>query len=52
MYKWRTDKLDMEEKRKEFQEEMAKNAVKFSKLLKNVGPVDTEMERDRAGGRL
>ena len=35
-----------------FQEEIAKNAVKFSKMLKSVGPVDTEMERDRAGGKI
>ena len=41
MYKGRIDKLEIEEKQKQFQEEMAKNAVKFSKLLKSVGPVDT-----------
>ena len=52
MYKWRIDKLEMEEKQQEFQEEVTKNAVKFSKLLKNVGPVDTEMERDRAGAKI
>ena len=51
-YKWRIDKLEMEEKRKEFEEEMAKNAVEFSKLLKNVGPVDTEIERNRAGAKI
>ena len=44
LYKWRIDKLEMEEKQQEFQEKMAKNAVKFSKLLKSVGPVDTEMK--------
>ena len=31
---------------------MAKNAVKFSKLLKNAGPVDTEIERNRAGAKI
>ena len=31
---------------------MAKNAVKITKLLKSVGPVDTEMERDRAGAKI
>ena len=31
---------------------MAKIAEKFSKLLKNVGPVDTEMGRDRAGAKI
>ena len=52
MYKWIIDKLEMEEKQQEFQEEMAKNAVKFSKMLKSVGPVDTEMERNRAGANI
>ena len=45
-------KLEMEEKQQEFQEEMAKNTVKFSKMLKNVGPVDTEMERNRAEAKI
>ena len=31
---------------------MAKNAVKFSELVKSVGTVDTEMERDRAGAKI
>ena len=29
LYKWRIDKLEMEQKRQEFQEEMVRNAVKF-----------------------
>ena len=52
MYNWRIDKLEMEEKQQEFQEEMPRNAVKVSKLLKSVGSVDTEMERDRAGAKI
>ena len=52
MYKWRIDKLDMEEKRQEFQEEMAKSAVLFTELLERVGRVDTEMERNRAGAKI
>ena len=52
LYKLRIDKLEMEEKRTEFQEEMAKNPVKFSKMLKNVGSVYTEMEMNRAGGKI
>jgi len=41
LYKWRIDKLEIEEKQQEFKEEMTRNAVKFSELVKNVG-VDTE----------
>ena len=29
LYKWRTETLEMEEKRREFKEEMVRNAVKF-----------------------
>ena len=39
LYKWRIDKLEMEEKRQEFQEEMVRTAVKFSELLERVGTV-------------
>ena len=35
----------MEEKRQEFQEEMVRNAVKFSELLEEVGAAGTEMEK-------
>ena len=42
----------MEEKRQEFQEEMVRNAVKFSELLEEVGTVGTEMERNRAGAKI
>ena len=31
---------------------MTKNTVKFSELVKRVGLVDTEMERDRAGAKI
>ena len=44
LYKWRIDKLEVEEKRQEFREEMVRNAVKFSELLEQVGIVRTEME--------
>ena len=52
LYKWRIDKLEMEEKRQEFQEEMVRNAVKFSELLERVGTVGTEMARNRAGANI
>jgi len=52
LYKWRTDKLEIEEKRQEFKEEMTRNALKFSELVKSVGRVDTERERDRAGAKI
>ena len=51
LYKWRIDKLDMEEKQREFQEEMVRNAVKFFELLEQVGTGGTEMERNRAGAK-
>ena len=31
---------------------MVKNAVTFSELVKSVGTVDTEMERDRTGAKI
>ena len=43
LYKWRIDKLETEGKRQEFQEEMVRNAVKFSELLERVGTAGTEM---------
>ena len=52
LYKWSIDKLEVEEKRQEFQEEMAKNAVKVSELLDRVGKVGTEMESNRAGAKV
>ena len=52
MYKWSTDKLEMAEKRQEFQEEMVRNAVKSSELLERVGTIGTEMERIRAGAKI
>ena len=52
LYKWRIDKLEMEEKRQEFQEEMVRNAVKFSELLERVGTRGTEMEKNRAGAKI
>ena len=33
LHKWRIDKLEMEEKRQEFQEAMAKNAVKVCQVI-------------------
>ena len=52
LYKWRVDKLEMEEKRQEFQEEMVRNAVRFSELLERVGTVGTEIKRNRAGAKI
>ena len=52
LYKWRIDKLEMEEKRQEFQEEIVRNAVKFSELLEEVGTVGTEMERNLSGAKI
>ena len=52
LYKWRIYKLEIEEKQHEFQEEMTKNAVRFSELVKIVGTLDSEMERDRAGAKI
>ena len=52
LYKGRVDKLEMEEKRQEFQEEMVRNAVTFSELLEEVGTVGTEMERNRTGAKI
>ena len=52
MHKWKIDKLEVEEKRQEFQEEIAKNAVKVSELLERVGVRGTEMERNRAGAKI
>ena len=39
-------------KKQEFKEEMTRNAVKVSELVKSVGRVDTERERDRAGAKI
>ena len=52
MYKWRINKLEIEEKQQEFKVEMTRSAVKFSELVKSVGRVDTERERDRAGTKI
>ena len=51
MYKWRIYKLEIIEEKQELQEEVTRNAAKFSELIKRVSTVDTEMERDRAGAK-
>ena len=50
-YIWRIDMLEIKEKQ-EFQEEMVRNAVKFSALMERVGTIDTEMERDRTKAKI
>ena len=52
LYKWRVDKLEIEENQQEFKEEMIRKAVNFFELVKRVGRVDTERERDRAGAKI
>ena len=43
----------MDEKQQEFQEEMmTENAVTFPDFLERVDPVDTDMERYRAGAKI
>ena len=51
MYKWRIYKLEIEEKQG-FRQEMTKNAVKFSELLKSTDTVDTEIERDQPRAKI
>ena len=52
MYRWRIDKLEVEETRVEFQEEMAVNDKKLSELIEAMGtPKDAE-GRDQAGSRI
>ena len=52
MYRWRIDKLEVKEKQREFQEEMAKNAERFSELLESIGTTENDTERDSAGDRI
>ena len=52
IYRWRIDKLEVEETRVEFQEEMAVNDKKLSELIEAMGtPKDAE-GRDQAGSRI
>ena len=46
LYRWRTDKLEVKGKQQEFQQEMAKNAVRFSELLESIGKIENNMERE------
>lgn len=48
-HKWRRNELEEEEKQEFREEEMTKNAVKFSELLESEGTADAEMEGGRAG---
>ena len=50
--RWKIDKLKLKEKRQEFQEEKAKTAVQFSKLLESMGTTKNDMKRDSAGARI
>ena len=52
LYKWRIDRQEMGEKRYEFQEDMAENAMKLSELLERGGSRGTEMDRNRAGAKI
>ena len=52
MYRWRIDKPEVKEKQREFQEEMAKNAERFSELFENIGTTENDTERDGAGDRI
>ena len=52
LYRWRTDKLEVKEKQQEFQNEMSKNAEKFSELLERIGTTENDVERDSAGARI
>ena len=52
MYRRRIDKLDVKEKQREFQEEMAKNAESFFELLESIGTTENDVERDSAGDRI
>ena len=45
------DKLDVKEKQRGFQEEITKNAERFSELLEVVGTRENDTERDSAGDR-
>ena len=51
LYRWRTDKLEVKEKQQEFQNEMSKNAEKFSELLESIGTTNNDVEKDSAGAR-
>ena len=48
----RIDKLEVKEKQREFQEEMTKNAERFSELLESIGTTENVTERDSAGDRI
>ena len=52
MYRWRTDKLEVKEKQRKFQEEMVKNAEHFSELLESIGTTENDTERDSTGDRI
>ena len=52
MYRRRIDKLEVKKKLREFQEEMAKNAERFSELLESIGTTENYTERDSAGDRV
>ncbi|MEP1953909.1 MAG: hypothetical protein ABJJ26_03135 [Algoriphagus sp.] len=50
--RWRIEKLQVKEKREEFQEEMAKNAEQFSERLERISTTRNDIERDYAGARI
>ena len=50
LYRWRIDKLEVEENQQEFPQEMAKNALQFSELLESIGITNRyNQERYRTG---
>ena len=49
MHRWRIHKLEVKDKREEFQEEMAKNGEQFFELLEIIGTTRNDIEWDGAG---
>ena len=52
LYISRIDELEVREKQREFQEEMTKNAERFSELLESISTSQNDTERDSAGDRI
>ena len=52
LYRWRIDKLEVTEKQREFQEEITKNAERFSELLESTGTAESDTQRESTGDRM
>ena len=52
MYRWRINKLEVKEKREQFQAEMAENAEQISELLEIIGTTKNDVGRVNAGAMI